>query len=99
ATLTLSAKVTYTDGEPVYLDVGEEGSGSKIEVLGLKYWSPTITGARTPITLKYRMAHEEEYAFNQGETVTGDLVFPYWIRGMPADPAYSLKLYAFPTWI
>lgn len=97
--LVLRAKVTYTNGESRLLDVVDEDANGKFKVMGLKFWSPTIGGHHQPIDLVYQLDPDEEYSYLQGETFNGAVVEPYKIKAMPVDPAFSLKLYVFPTWV
>lgn len=99
ATLALRAKVTYIDGTTRTLDVVDELANGKFKLLGLKYWSPTIIGTPHPLLLSYALSESEEYSYLQGETANGAVTEEYRIIGTPADPARSLKLYAFPTWV
>lgn len=99
ATLALRAKVTYIDGSTSIQDVVDEDSNGKMKLLGLKYWSPTITGRYADVTLSYAPSEGEEFSYSQGVTYAGTVTVPYQIRGLPADPSYSLKLFVFPSWI
>ena len=98
ATLALRAKVTYIDGSTSTQDVADEDTNSKFKLLGLKYWSPTITGRLADLTLSYAPSEDEEYSYSQGITYAGTVTVPYQLRGLPVDPSYSLKLFVFPTW-
>lgn len=98
ASLPLRARVVYTDGTSRTLDVTDEANNGKFKIMGLKYWSPTVAGREQPITLTYELSHNEEYSYLQGETANGRVTAEYLIRSDIVDPAYSLKLYAFPTW-
>lgn len=99
ATLAMRAKVTYIDGTSSVMDVVDEEANGKFKLLGLKYWSPTISGTMQGLTLAYHLSDSEEYSYLQGETANGDVTKSYRIRALVADPAYSLKLYAFPYWV
>ena len=97
--LTMMAKVTYDDGTYSILPVGDETSNSKFKMLGLKHWSPTIAGVPQELSLVYQPTPQSEYAYLQGETANGSIEEAYRIVGMPADPARSLKLFVFPSWV
>lgn len=99
STLTLRGKVTYTDGSSKVLDVGDELSNGPFKLLGLAYWSPSINGRPQDLTLTYQPDPATEYSVLQGETYNGAVTESYVIRPISADPAFSLKLYAFPVWI
>lgn len=98
ATLAIRAKVTYTDGSSRVMDVSDEDSGGKFRLLGLKFWSPTIRSTPAELTLVYRLDKTGENSYLQGEVADGMVTASYRIVAMPVDPAFSLKLYAFPKW-
>jgi hypothetical protein len=98
ASLALRAQVTYTDGTTAIMDVVDEDANGKFRIEGLKYWSPTVGGREQPLQLSYELSQNEEYSYLQGQTANGRVTEPYVIRGIETDPAYSLKLYAYPTW-
>lgn len=99
ATLALRGKVTYIDGSTSIQDVVDEDANGKFKLLGLKYWSPTISGRPAPVALSYTPSVDEEYSYSQGITASGSVIVQYTILGLPIDPSYSLKLYVFPTWV
>lgn len=98
ASLVMRAKVTYTDGKSLTMDVGDETSGAKFMIYGLKYWSPTITGTPQRLSLVYRISPTEEYSRQEGESETGLVTEPYEIVATDVDPSMSLKLFVYPTW-
>lgn len=98
ASLAMRAQVIYTDGTTAIMDVVDEEANGKFKLDGLKYWSPTVGGREQEVTLTYELSQNEEYSYLQGQTANGRVTEPYLIRGIESDPAYSLKLYAFPTW-
>lgn len=98
ATLAMRAKVTYTSGRYAILDVVDEDANGKFKLLGLKHWSPTISGTPMELTLTYQPSPESEYGYLHEQTANGTIKEPYRIIGLPVDRARSLKLYAFPTW-
>lgn len=99
SSLTMRGKVNYTDGSSAIIDLSDETTGGKFVLLGLKYWSPAIAGPMTELTLMYELNANEEYSHLQGLTYSGTITRPYFIRPMPINNAYSLKLYAFPVWV
>lgn len=98
ATLSLRAKVTYTNGQTSTQDVSDETSNGKFILVGFTYWSPQIPGEEQKLTLFYSLSEGEEYSYLQGETANGKVREEYYIRAMPVDPAYTLKLFSFPVW-
>jgi len=98
ASLAMRAQVTYTDGTTSIMDVVDEDANGKFRLEGLKYWSPTVGGREQELTLTYELSQNEEYSYTQGQTANGRVTEPYLIRGIESDPAYSLKLYSYPTW-
>lgn len=98
ATLSLRAKITYTNGLTSMQDVVEETANGKVKLIGLKYWSPQIPGDEQQLELMYALSEGEEYSYLQGETANGMVRVPYKIRALPADPAFTLKLFTFPVW-
>lgn len=99
ASLQLRAKVTYVDGGSFVMDVVDETANGKFKLLGLIYWSPTIIGEEQELTLTYSLSKNEEFSYLQGQTFNGAVTQSYKIRGDVVEPAYSLKLYAFPSWV
>lgn len=99
ASLALRAQVTYSDGSVAVGDVVDEDANGKFKLMGLKYWSPTVGGRETMFDLAYEMSQNEEYSYAQGQTANGRITESYLVRAQNSDPAYSLKLYAFPTWV
>lgn len=99
ATLTMRAKVTYDSGRFALVDVVDEDANGKCKLVGLKYWSPAITGTPYELTLTYEPDPNAEYAYMQGVTANGRVQVPYKLIGLPVDPTRSLKLFAFPTWV
>lgn len=98
ASLAMQGKVTYNDGSTAIYDIVDETANGKMKLLGFQYWSPSISGRPQDMMLTYTPA-EGEYSYLQGETGNGDVTQPYTVVGLPSDPAYSLKLFAFPTWV
>lgn len=99
ASLTLEARVNYSDGTYKIMAVGDETSDSKFKLFGLKYWSPTISGTPQRLSLVYRLSPSEEYSRAMGETEDGVIKENYIIQATKVDPSMSLKLFAFPSWV
>lgn len=97
ATLSLRAKVTYTNGATSIQDVVDETANGKFKLLGLMYWSPQIPGDEQELELVYEPS-EDEYSYIQGETANGAVRVPYKIRALAKNPAFTLKLFSFPVW-
>ena len=98
ATLSMRAKVTYTNGLTSIQDIVDETANGKFKLLGFIYWSPQIPGDEQFLELTYSLSEGEEYSYEQGETANGAVRTTYKIRAMAVDPAYTLKLFSFPVW-
>lgn len=98
ATLSLRAKVTYTNGTTSMQDVVDENANGKFKLFGLIYWSPQIPGDEQDLELSYALSESEEYSYLQGETANGMVQVSYKIRAKAIDPAFTLKLFSFPVW-
>lgn len=98
ATLSMRAKVTYTNGLTSIQDVVDENANGKFKMLGLMYWSPQIPGDEQELELVYELSKGEEYSYIQGETANGAVRVPYKIRAVAKNPAFTLKLFSFPVW-
>lgn len=98
STLSIRARVSYSDGSFRDLDVGDEDGNSRFRLLGFKYWSPSQVGPIQEITLSYKLDVTSEYSYIQGETFNSHITAPYRIKSMPVDPSFGLKLFAYPSW-
>lgn len=99
ATLAIRGRVNYSDGESKLIDISDEDSNGKFRLAGLKYWSPTIAGPSQDLTLIYRMDPSSEYSRIQGEVYNNSITEHYKIKAITVNAGFSLKLFAFPTWI
>lgn len=99
ATMAVRGKVNYSDGESRIMDISDEDSNGKFRLAGLKYWSPTIAGPSQDLTLIYRMDPSNEYSRIQGEVYNNSITEHYKIKAVTMNAGFSLKLFAFPTWI
>lgn len=98
ASVVMRAKVSYSDGSSRIMNVGDEDSGDKFMIYGLKYWSPTIPGSPQNLTLVYRLSPSEEYSRMEGESENGLVREHYEIIATEVDPSMSIKLFAYPSW-
>jgi hypothetical protein len=88
--------VRYNTGEEMEIPIVLDGSG-KMSLHGLVWYAPTIQSHPKDLTLSYRL-NEDEYSLVHGVTENGAITEPFSIRAIAADGAYSVRLYAFPTW-
>lgn len=94
--LVITGQVQYNTGEVADVPITLDGMG-KMSLHGLQWYTPTIQSAKMPLTLAYRLS-EDEYSVAHGVTENGMITEPYEIKAGPVDNAFSLKLYAYPTW-
>lgn len=92
----LTGVVRYNTGEEMDVPIQLEGHG-KMSLHGLQWYSPTIQSYPKPLTLSYRLS-EDEYTLEHGVTENGYITEAFSIKAVPADNAYSVRLYVFPTW-
>lgn len=95
-TAVMTGVVRYNTGEEMEIPVILDGTG-KMSLHGLVWYSPTIQAYPKDLTLAYRLS-EDEYSLVHGVTENGAIAAPFTIRAVAADGAYSVRLYAFPTW-
>jgi hypothetical protein len=95
-TAVMTGVVRYNTGEEMEIPVILDGTG-KMSLHGLIWYSPTIQAYPKDLTLAYRLS-EDEYSLVHGVTENGAIAAPFTIRAVAADGAYSVRLYAFPTW-
>lgn len=92
--LTKYGVVNYSNGESVTLPIDD----SKFSLYGLQRFVSTILGQRQPITLIYRLsADEAAYGSIPGDTL--HMSDDYLATTVKVDNAYSVKLFAYPTWV
>ncbi len=95
-TITLIGVVRYNTGEEMEVPIVMDGTG-KMSLHGLRWYSPTIQSHPHKLTLSYRLS-EDEYSLEHGITENGYITEAFTIKAVAADNAYSVRLYAFPTW-
>jgi len=95
-TMTLTGVVRYNTGEEMDIPIGLDGSG-KMSLHGLRWYSPTIQSHPHKLTLSYRLS-EDEYSLEHGITENGYITEAFTVKAIAADNAYSVRLYAFPSW-
>lgn len=95
-TVQITGVVRYNNGETMEVPITLDGTG-KMSLHGLRWYTPTIQSYAMPLTLSYRLS-EDEYSLEHGVTENGMITEAYSIKAAPVDNAYSLKLYAYPTW-
>jgi len=95
-TSVMTGVVRYNTGEEMEIPVILDGSG-KMSLHGLRWYSPTIQSHPKTLTLSYRLS-EDEFSLVHGITETGHITEPFTITAIAADGAYSVRLYAFPSW-
>lgn len=86
-------RVTYNNGVVDY-----PVDGVKAAVWGLNNHIPTVAGRRVPLIAAYFM-DPDEYASGNVPVSNLTITEPYHIATLPADNAYSLKLFVAPRWI
>lgn len=96
ASIPIQGVVEYSDGTIAILPLTGD-DGSQMSLYGLNNYTPTINGQRLPMALRYKLS-DDEYAYNQGPTYNGSIMEKVWAMTVPADNAYSVKVYAWPVW-
>lgn len=91
--LNLIGEVLYTDGSKLEMPV----DGTKFTMNGLRNYVATIQGQTVDLMLSYQLSSTES-AYLQPVTPNGKLTVAYHARTKQSDGAYSVKLYAYPTW-
>lgn len=95
-TVGVQGVVTYNTGEKLEIPIQLDGT-SKMSLHGLQWYSPTIQAYPHKLTLSYRLS-EDEYSLEHGINENGYITEAFTIKAVAADNAYSVRLYAFPTW-
>ena len=95
-TVVMTGVVRYNTGEELEIPIVLDGTG-KMSLHGLRWYSPTIQSYPNKLTLSYKLS-DDEYSLEHGITENGYITEPLTIRAIAADNAYSVRLYAFPTW-
>lgn len=86
--------VHYSDGQVVELPI----DGTKFAILGINDLINSFVGQRQPVILTYKLASEES-TFGTAVSANGSITARYDILTVPADGAYSVKLFAYPRWL
>jgi len=95
-TAVMTGVVKYNTGEEMDIPVVLDGTG-KMSLHGLRWYTPTIQTYAEKLTLAYKLG-DDEFSLQHGITETGFITEPFTIKAIAADNAYSVRLYAFPTW-
>lgn len=95
-TIDIVGVVRYNTGEEIEIPIVLDGTG-KMSLHGLRWYSPAIQTYLQKMTLSYRLS-DEEYSLEHGVTENGFITEEFTIKAIAADNAYSMRLYAFPTW-
>lgn len=95
-TVTMTGVVRYNTGEEMEVPIQLDGTG-KMSLHGLRWYTPTIQAYPHKLTLSYRLS-DDEYSLEHGITENGYITEAFTIKAIAADHAYSVRLYAFPTW-
>lgn len=92
--LAMVGIVAFSDGGVERLPI----DGTKFALHGLDTFIPTILGERIPIALTYYLSgNETAYGAEGGEVK--HVTETYFAKTVEVDGAYSVKLFAYPTWI
>ena len=92
--LPMQGLVKYRGGKLLRLDVGVP----PMTIMGLENYVATAEGQEFPITLRYQLA-EDEISYQNVPTVDRAITERYVARTVPADNAYSCRLFVYPTWV
>ena len=92
--LPMQGLVKYRGGQQLRLDVGIP----PMSILGLENYVATAEGQEFPITLRYQLA-TDEISYQNVPTVDRAITENYIARTVPADNAYSCRLFVYPTWV
>jgi hypothetical protein len=95
-TVMMQGVVTYSNGSRKLIPITEDGA-SRMSLYGLRNYVPTQEGQKIDLTLDYVLA-PDEYSYIQGPTENGSITERYFARTTKVDKAYSVKLFAYPTW-
>lgn len=89
----LMAQLSYTDGSPRRLNI----DGSKTTLWGLEDAISSVPTREKPLVLRYLLSSDER-ALDSGGIESNSIARAYTLRTIPADGAYSVKLFIIPTW-
>lgn len=94
AGLTIMGVVKYSDGSLLRMPV----DGTKFALHGLESYAATVPTQETELTLIYNLSSDEvAYGAEVGEVKFMKQI--YFAQTIPADGAYSVKLFGYPVWI
>lgn len=89
----------YLLGEVIYSDSTTKRvllTGTRMALLGMKGYVPSVVGQRVPLVLTYRL-EEDETSFSQ-YTSNGAISIPYSLVTTDIDTIYNIKLFVVPQW-
>lgn len=89
--------VEYSDRSTKHIPI-QNGTGGRFQIFGLDHYSPVNENQTVRLTLNYILG-PDEYSYLQGPTANGSITERYIAKTKRVNGAYSLKLYAFPTWV
>lgn len=92
--LNLIGEVLYSDGSRLEMPV----DGTKFTMAGLRNYVATIQGQTVDLMLSYQLSPNES-AYLHTPSPNNKINVPYQARTKQTDGAYSVKLYAYPTWV
>jgi len=88
----LMGQVVYSDGSVKRVLL----SGTRMALLGMKGYVPSVVGQRVPLVLTYRL-EEDEASFSQYLS-NGAISIPYSLVTTDIDTIYNIKLFVVPQW-
>lgn len=92
--LNLMGVVTYSDGSTNRLPI----DGTKFSLMGLDNYIATVQGQKLPLVLTYKLS-ANEYSYVLTQTQNKTITELYQAQTQETDGAYSVKLFAYPTWV
>lgn len=92
--LPIQGLVKFRGGQQIRMDVGTP----PMTLMGLENYIATGEGQEFPITLRYQLA-ADEISYKLVPTADRVLTESYIARTVPADGAYSCRLFVYPTWV
>jgi hypothetical protein len=92
--LPMQGLIKYRGGKQSRMDVGI----APMTIMGLENYVATSEGQEFPITLRYQLA-ADEISYALVPTADRAITEKYVARTIPADGAYSCRLFVYPTWV
>lgn len=92
--LPMQGMIKYQGGKQLRMDVGTP----PLTILGLENYVATAEGQEFPLRLRYQLA-QDEISFKLVPTADRAITEEYIARTIPADGAYSCRLFVYPTWV